>query len=177
MKKEAAKNKKSNKITVISVIVIIILLLTAAVAFAIPKDNTWFSFEVFSTSLKVNSFLNAIIKEDYEGAFNNLYYYDKATDIPPEISEAEAKQIWVERMEKLKVKGVFLESFNNLKLHTDDSYMQGTVVITISENGAPRSYETTLFLAKSSNSWKIGGISTEELLTEFENAVSGYIAK
>lgn len=168
-------DKKVNKAAIIYSVVIFIILLTFFIIFLIPKDNTWFSYEAFSTNLRVNNFLRQVVTEDFSNAFNNLYYYDKSTDVLTEISEGDAKQIWIDRMKNLSDKGTFLDDFKDVNVYSEDGYMRGTVVITLSEKGAPRIYETDLFFVKNEGIWKIGGISNEELKTSFESAISGYM--
>ncbi|WP_019413040.1 hypothetical protein [Paenisporosarcina sp. TG20] len=120
--------------------------------------------------------LDNVIDQEYEKAFESVHFYDKASDIEPTISYEDAKIKWVERVKSLKEKGVYIVSYNQLRVSLDDTYPVGTVDLVIMENGKEIvSKDVHLWFGKSEDGWKLGNIDYhfDDIEEDWEKALSG----
>lgn len=95
----------------------------------------FFKYDVIIEKKTSETYLSHLAKGEYQAAFDNVSYFDWASDVPPKTPEAAAKQIWVGRVNELHSKGIFLKSFENLRIYTDDGAVMGDVTLTLVENG------------------------------------------
>lgn len=129
-----------------------------------------------SATTNANKFFRNLINNNYEDAFQYLYYYDVASDLEPQISFSKAKSIWVNRVMGFKEKGIYIKKYTNLKVEIDDTYPHGKVNLLIVEDGQEKIKEMTLWFGPTNEGWKIGNIygnSNQE--NEFEKAISGFV--
>jgi hypothetical protein len=123
-----------------------------------------------------NNFFQNLIQENYEQAFRYVYYYDAASDLPPQISYSKAKSIWIDRVKALKDKGTYVKEYTNLRLRSDDTYPIGTVTLTIVEQGQEKTIQMNVWFGPTYRRWKVGCIyENSEPITELEKAMSGFI--
>ncbi|WP_461204901.1 zf-HC2 domain-containing protein [Clostridium sp. DL1XJH146] len=139
-----------------------------------------------SAKNSATKFFKNIKEENYEEAFEYLYYYDQASDLPPNISYEDAKEIWINRIKDLKENGTYLKSYNELQVRIDDSYAIGKLELTLVENGEEKTFETSIWFGPTSDiligpiwfrTWKVGNLNDGTEKSEFEKAISGYITK
>ncbi len=130
----------------------------------------------------VSKFLTNIEEGQYEEAFEHVYFHNNAYDEDVTISQDEAKQIWVSRVEELKSEGIYIKSYSGIKIRSNDGYPQGYVTLTVVENGEERVYED-VFISfvhnTTKNKWQVGNLqSLESNVGEkrnWEKAYSGYV--
>lgn len=120
--------------------------------------------------------LDNLIKQDYEKAFESVYFYDRASDLEPTISYEEAKNKWVQRVKALKESGTYVVDYKNLNVKLEDTYPEGTVDLVIVENGEEKIKENVgLWFAHGEGSWRLGNFNYRHVDIEekWENALSG----
>jgi hypothetical protein len=120
--------------------------------------------------------LDNVIEQDYEKAFESVYFYDRASDLEPIISYDDAKQAWIQRVTDLREQGVYLVDYNQLRVSLDDTYPKGTVNLVIMENGEKKVKEDVqLWFAQREGMWKLGNFDYrhDDIEEDWENALSG----
>lgn len=162
--------KKKN---IILMVFIGVLLIAVIAAVLVPKENTTVSWDCFSARFRLEQFLRAIEKGNYEKAFSSVYCYRETLDSPLSSNDL-LQEIWVSRVEALRdgIKQTYLAAHSDVKIYTENGVMKGSVKLSVMEQGYPRNYETKIVFI-SDHSWKIAGISEETYLTMFEEVVSG----
>lgn len=154
-------------ITIIAVIVIIGLLAFAFVPGFIDK---------MQSRNAATDILDNVIEQDYEKAFESVYYFDQASDLEPIISYEVAKKKWVQRVKDLRENGVYLVDYNQLRVRLDDTYPRGSVDLVIIENGEKKIKEDVgLWFALREEEWKLGNFDyhNDDIEEEWEKALSG----
>jgi len=124
--------------------------------------------------------LDNVIDQEYEKAFESIYFYDVASDLAPIISYEDAKDKWIKRVKDLKEKNIYLIDYNHLRVHLDDTYPVGTVDLIFMENGKRAVKENVhLWFAPKENSWRLGNFDylSEDQDEEWEFALSGQFNK
>ena len=118
-----------------------------------------------------------LIEQNYEKAFESIYYFDRASG-EPNITYEEAKSKWVQRVKELKEKGVYLIDYHNLSLSTADRYeVVGTVDLVFIENGKEsEKRDVQLRFFKKEGKWKLGLFSfyDAKLGEEWDSILSGF---
>jgi len=120
--------------------------------------------------------LDNVIDQEYEKAFESVYYYDLASDLQPTISYEDAKSRWIKRVKLVKEKGVYLVDYNQLHIRLNDTYPEGTVHLIIMENGKKVMKENVyLWFGRSEDGWKLGNFSyrNDDVEEDWEKALSG----
>lgn len=122
--------------------------------------------------------LDHVIDQDYEKAFESVYFYDQASDLDPTISYEDAKNKWIKRVSALKEKGTYIVDYHQLSVRLNDTYPEGTVNLVIIENGEKLvKNDVRLWFGHTNNEWKLGNLNyyNDDEEEEWEKALSGYI--
>jgi hypothetical protein len=120
--------------------------------------------------------LENVINQNYEEAFEHVYFFDRASDLEPEISYKDAKKEWIDRLTDLREQGIYLLDYHHLRVHLDDHYPIGYVDLVFMENGEKKMKEDVgLWFAPRENKWKLGDFNyyKEDSEEEWEHALSG----
>ncbi|MEH7225383.1 hypothetical protein V7112_16365 [Bacillus sp. JJ1566] len=120
--------------------------------------------------------LDNVIEQDYEKAFESVYYFDQASDLEPIISYEDAKNKWIQRVTDLRENGVYLVDYNLLRVRLDDTYPRGSVDLVIMENGEKKIKEDVdLWFAQREEKWKLGNFDYHngDMDEEWEKILSG----
>jgi hypothetical protein len=121
--------------------------------------------------------LGHAIDQNYEEAFESVYFYDVASDLRPTISYDDAKEKWINRVKALKEKGIYVVDYKGLSVRLDDTYPVGRVDLIIMENGEEKIKEdVSLWFAQGEGSWKVGNFEyfIDDQEEEWEYALSGH---
>lgn len=125
--------------------------------------------------------LDNLVNQNYEKAFENIYYFDVASDLEPTIKFKEAETKWTQRVKDLEEGGTYVTDYKGLKVKLDDTYPIGSVDLIIMENGKETLKKNVrLLFFPSDKGWNLGGFNfysgydtdTEEA---WEKVWSGYI--
>ncbi|THE09144.1 hypothetical protein E1I69_23495 [Bacillus timonensis] len=122
--------------------------------------------------------LDNVIDQDYQAAFERVYFYDKAIDLEPIISYEDAKSKWIQRVKDLREQGIYLVDYNQLRVGLDDTYPKGTVDLVIMQNGEKSvKKDVQLWFGPSEDKWKLGNFDyrQDDIEEEWENALSGNV--
>lgn len=88
-----------------------------------------------------SKFFDNIIANNYEEAFDYIYYYDYLeTHFKRTIAYDVAKEAWVARMRDLQNRGVAPVAFSDLTMKRDDGYGYGELTLSVAENGETNDY-------------------------------------
>jgi hypothetical protein len=156
------------KILTISVVSLIIALLAYAL---VPG----FIDQIQSRNA-VKGVLDNVIDQNYDEAFESVYFYDKASDLEPIISYEEGKKKWIQRVKDLAEQGIYLVDYKKLRVGLDDTYPVGTVDLVFMENGEKKVKKgVQLWFAERDNKWKLGNLNYryDDIEEEWEHALSG----
>jgi hypothetical protein len=58
--------------------------------------------------------LENVKNQNYEEAFEHVYFFDRASDLKPEISYKDAKKEWIDRLTDLREQGIYLVDYHQL---------------------------------------------------------------
>ena len=125
--------------------------------------------------------LDNLVNQNYEEAFETIYYFDVASDLEPTIHFNEAESKWIQRVNDLKERGTYVTGYKGLNVKLDDAYPIGNVDLIIMENGKETLKKNVrLLFFQSDRGWSLGGFDfhsgksadTEE---DWERAWSGHI--
>ena len=122
--------------------------------------------------------LDSLVEEDYDTAFDNMHYYDKATDLDPVISYRAAREEWIGRVKQLKKNGTSLVGYKHLEVEEDDGYPVGTVDLVFMENGEEKVKKNVgLWFGKRKGKWRLGDFNyyLDETEEKWEKALSGKV--
>jgi hypothetical protein len=129
-----------------------------------------------------SKFFTEIEEGNYEEAFEHVYFHDNAYDEDVSISYNDAKQIWINRVENLKVEGTYIKSYSGLQIRSNDGYPQGYVALTVVKNGKEYVYEdVTIAFVHNANEdkWQVGNLHSLDSNvggeSEWEKAYRGYV--
>jgi hypothetical protein len=120
--------------------------------------------------------LENVIEQNYDKAFESIYFFDRESDVEPTISYEEAKKEWIQRVTALKNEGIYLVDFKRLQVRLDDTYPTGTVDLVIMEDGKEKIKEdVSLWFARGDEKWKLGMLNHyhEDREEAWEKALSG----
>ncbi len=159
------------RMTAIIAIAVVISLFIGAFGSAIYK--------ISSNRRAAKTFLENITASNFEKAFQYVSYYDVASDIEPEISYQDAKTIWVRRMNHFKERNIYVVGYKKLKVWTDDSYPEGSVMLEIMDGGRISTYECNIHFNSLKGKWKVQNIEINsngnKNISNFEIIMSGHI--
>ena len=119
--------EKLYKVVPIAIFVVIVGFLGTALIPGIVDE--------FQAESAAKGVFDQLAKQNYGKAFENIYFYDEASDLEPKITYDDAKSIWIKRVKALSEKGIFVVDYKNLSVKLDDSYPVGTVDLVFMENG------------------------------------------
>lgn len=123
--------------------------------------------------LAAKSVLENVINENYEKAFEGVYFWDIASDLEPEISFEDAKNKWISRVTELREEGTYVTDYSSLRVRLDDTYPVGTVDLIIMENGEKIIKNVRLWFAPTEDSWKLGNLYSTNEQDRLLEALSG----
>lgn len=104
--------------------------------------------------------LDNLIEQNQEKAFESVYFYDRASDLEPIISYADAKKKWIHRVKNLRANGVYIVDYKKLRVVLDDTYPVGTVDLVLSANGKETEKEDVrLWFGERDGKWKLGNFN------------------
>ncbi len=137
------------------------------------------SLSVFQTRQVAGEFLNNLAEQDFANAFEQVAFFDKSSDLEPQISYDEAKEIWLNRVEKLQQEGTYIVSFHDLNTWTDDTYPKGEVQIQVAESNNTQSYRASIHFFKQKGKWMVQSINIEgnNKQVSLEKALSGFVGE
>jgi len=134
----------------------------------------------YQTYHAASRFYDALIKGDYAQAFDHLAYYDRYSDLMPEISRTEAKSIWTERVDALREAEVYLVDMAALEVHFDDGYPVGTARVTVMDRGEAVTVVQQIHFVERAGSWMVQEVSPDPdvsaaAITQISQAISGLV--
>ncbi|MFC4768390.1 hypothetical protein [Effusibacillus consociatus] len=122
----------------------------------------------------VRNFFEHLIKEEYEKAFEYVGYFDTYFDVEPTMSREEAKETWVNRVKRLKEKGFYVKSLEEVSVRKKDGHPRGTVTFRVAENGIEKAFWRGINFDQRWLKWKIVNfVPGEPHLTLLDGALSG----
>ena len=124
--------------------------------------------------IAAKSVLDNVIDENYEKAFESVYFWDVASDLEPTISYEDAKYKWIKRLIDLKENGIYIIDYSSLRVWLDDAYPVGTVNLIVMENGERvLKKNIRLWFAPKDGSWRLGNLYSINDQDELLKALSG----
>jgi hypothetical protein len=121
-------------------------------------------------------FYSHLAADDFESAFDYVAYYDKYSDVPPEMPEEKAQHVWVNRVSRMAVEGIYLSRVKRIKVLLDDGSPKGRAYVTIWDQGVEREIVQDVHFAKP-GTWKVQDVaSMSGELSEFSQAISGMVS-
>ncbi|WP_175987360.1 hypothetical protein [Bacillus sp. Marseille-Q1617] len=120
--------------------------------------------------------LENVINQNYNEAFDHVYFFDRASDLEPEISFENAKKEWTDRLTGLRERGIYLVDYKRLRIYLDDQYPEGKVDLVFMENGEKKvKKDVGLWFASREDKWKLGDFYYHQntVKEEWEDALSG----
>lgn len=124
----------------------------------------------------VKGVLDNVIDQNYEEAFESVYFYDIASDLEPIISYEEGKKRWIQQVKELGEQGIYLVDYKKLRVDLDDTYPVGSVDLVFMENGEKKVKKgVQLWFAERDDKWKVGNFDYlyDDIEEQWEHALSG----
>ncbi|WP_078551588.1 hypothetical protein [Bacillus alkalicellulosilyticus] len=117
--------------------------------------------DIHQSRMAATEVLDHVIKQEYEEAFESVYYFDIASDIEPLMSYDDAKEKWVERVTTLRDQGTYIVDYKQLRVRLDDTYPTGTVDLIMIENGEKviKDDVRLWFAPIKEDKWKLGSFN------------------
>lgn len=174
IKPSIMKKKFNGEISLKNKTIVTITILLVLVVFILAGD---FISNQIKTRLAAKNFLQNLTEGNFDKTFEYVSYFDHASDFEPEISYDKAKNSWVKRVQQLKARGVYVKSYRNLKIWSDDGYPRGRVILTIIQSGNQVEREVNIHFNSLKKKWKVQNIypSSGADQSELEKAISGKI--
>lgn len=122
--------------------------------------------------------LDNVIAKDFDEAAEHVYFYDKASDLEPTITQEKGKSLWIERIEDWEASGASLVDFENLQIKKDDGALRSYVDLTFDVNGEKMVKEGVhLMFAEPNGEWKLQYLEhlADDAAEEWEVTLSGHI--
>ncbi|OOE12823.1 hypothetical protein [Fictibacillus arsenicus] len=130
----------------------------------------------FQANQQASQFLKHAANQNFEEAFDQIYFYNGAYDEDVTISEENAKGIWVNRNKKLFTEGTYIKSYDDLSIRMNDGWPIGYVDLVMVENGQEKKYRDVYISFNKKNKWKVGMLQTMQE-REWEKPYSGYVVQ
>ncbi|RZT23965.1 hypothetical protein [Fictibacillus sp. BK138] len=130
----------------------------------------------FQASQQASQFLKQAANQNFEEAFDLIYFYNGGYDEDVTISEEKAKDTWVNRNKKLFTEGTYIKSYENLSIRMDDGWPIGYVDLVMVENGQEKKYRDVYISFNKKNNWKVGMLQTMQE-REWEKPYSGHVVQ
>ena len=108
----------------------VILFIVILAIFYLPE-----MIDRYQTKKVAKEVLNPLVAQEFDQAFEEIHYYDKAFDLEATIAYKEAMNIWVKRVKELKEDGTYIVDYDRLRVKLDDMYPEGEVDLILMENG------------------------------------------
>jgi hypothetical protein len=130
----------------------------------------------FQASQQASQFLKHAANQNFEKAFDQIYFYNGAYDEDVTISENNAKNSWVNRNKKLFTEGTYIKSYDDLSIRMNDGWPIGNVDLVMVENGREKNYPDVYISFNKKNKWKVGMLQTMQD-REWEKPYSGHVVQ
>lgn len=130
----------------------------------------------YQASQQASKFLKHAANQDFEKAFDQIYFFNGAYDEDVTISEENAKYSWVNRNKKLFTEGTYIKSYDNLSIRMDDGWPIGNVNLVMVENGKEKNYPDAYISFNKKHKWKVGMLQTMQE-REWEKPYSGHVVQ
>lgn len=128
----------------------------------------------FQASQQASQFLKHASSQDFEKAFDKVYFYNGAYDEDVTIPENSARNSWVSRNKKLFTEGTYMKSYDHLSIRMDDGWPIGNVDIVMMENGKEKHYLNVYISFNKKDKWKVGMLQTQQE-KDWEKPYSGHV--
>lgn len=159
---------------------IFIVLITATILILMPKQNSKISYEVFKARADINSYFQAIIKENYAKASKYVSFFNAEDDIQLTAND-ELKNNWIIRISDLSKKNIKVNSIKELDVRTIDGVICAQITLEVNDVGFSDNVTYMLELDVNANAsifdvkYKIKDVTDEEIRIEIEDALSGIV--
>lgn len=130
----------------------------------------------FQASQQASQFLKHAANQNFEEAFDQIYFFNGAYDEEVTITEYAAKSTWVNRNKKLLTEGTYIKSYDDLSIRMDDGWPIGNVDLVMVENGREKNYPDVYISFNKKNKWKVGMLQTMQD-REWEKPYSGHVVQ
>jgi hypothetical protein len=130
----------------------------------------------FQASNQASQFLKHAANQDFEKAFDRIYFFNGAYDEDVTISEDIAKNRWIKRNKQLYTEGTYIKSYEGLSIRMDDGWPIGNVDLVMVENGTEKIYKDVHISFNKKDKWKVGMLQTMQD-KEWEHPYSGHVGK
>lgn len=134
----------------------------------------------YQTYRAASRFYSSLIAGDYAQAFDHLAYYDRYSDLPPDMAQTEAKAIWIERVDALREAGIYLVDMEALEIHFDDGYPVGTARVTVMNREKVVTVLQQIHFVQRAGVWMVQGVLTDpdervEAIAQIDRVISGLV--
>jgi hypothetical protein len=135
--------------------------------------DLWVKIQV---SQQATQFLKHAANQDFEEAFDRIYFYNGAYDEDVTITKDAAKNNWVTRNKMLFTEGTYLKSYDNLSVRIDDGLPIGNVDLLMVEKGKEKRYKNVYISFSKKDKWKVGMLQTMKD-SNWEKPYSGHVVQ
>ncbi|MFG6496509.1 hypothetical protein P8610_14180 [Fictibacillus sp. UD] len=130
----------------------------------------------YQASQQATQFLKYAANQDFEKAFDHVYFFNGAYDEDVTIEENSARRSWVSRNKKLFIEGTYLKSYDHLSIRMDDGWPNGTVDIVMMEKGKEKHYPNVYISFNKKNKWQVGMLQSFQE-KDWEKPYSGHVVQ
>ncbi|ANX11277.1 hypothetical protein ABE41_004610 [Fictibacillus arsenicus] len=130
----------------------------------------------FQANQQASQFLKHAANQNFDDAFEQIYFFNGAYDEDVTITEDAAKKSWIKRNKQLFTEGTYIKSYENLKIRTNDGWPSGNVDLVMVENGKGIKYKDVYLAFNKRDKWKIG-IMQSMHERDWEKAFSGHVVQ
>jgi hypothetical protein len=130
----------------------------------------------FQANQQASKFLKHAANQDFEKAFDQIYFFNGAYDEDVTITEDAAKNRWIKRNKQLFTEGTYIKSYENLKIRMNDGWPSGNVDLVMVENGNVIKYKDVHLAFNKRDKWKIGMMQSMHE-RDWEKAFSGHVVQ
>lgn len=130
----------------------------------------------FQARQQATQFLKYAANQNFDEAFDQIYFFNGAYDEDVTITEDVAKKSWIKRNKQLFTEGTYIKSYENLKIRTNDGWPSGNVDLVMVENGKVIKYKDIYLAFNKRDKWKIGMMQSLHE-RDWEKAFSGHIVQ
>lgn len=134
----------------------------------------------YQTHRAASMYYRHLATGEFEKAFEYVAYYDRCSDLEPEVPYEDAQRIWVSRVNEMRENGLYLAEAERIQVLIDDGYPIGKAYVTIVDNGMKQSMTQDVRFVRLFGKWRVQGVrSAYDELTKsiaiLDEAISGHI--
>lgn len=134
----------------------------------------------FEAAMKqtAESFFEAVVRGQFDAAFEHVAYRAGTPDEAPGIEYAKAKRLWTERIGKLHGEGTRLLAYEQVAIQSEREIPQGAVKLRWTEReGAERTEEASIHFHQTDKGWKVLKVFPKDQTkqSELELAMGGHV--